>query len=343
MNRQTTRILGAVALAAAMAGCTTVPKGAQSIRVLGGAREEESYFSDEVTVAQIQSGQAMAPMRHEEYLVGPDDVLSISIFEWEEKDQTKTLELRVSETGVVSLPSVGPVRVANRSVQDIQRLIEKALVVKEVLVNPRVGVWVSEFAARKISVIGAVNKPGEYPIHQNVSTLLTMLAVAGGPENTAANTAYVIRTSQDTHDTVRIKVDLEGLLHNPTSELNILLLPGDVVYLPKAPNIYVYGSVHNPGAFAFQRQMRILEAVAIAGGLTSFANASDVTLIRRNDDGSEQLYYADLTDIERGTAPNVYLRDGDILRIGESKPKRGFEWFCNLFKGLFTFSYRVNP
>ena len=341
MNRQMTRVLGAVALAAAMAGCATVPKGAQSIRVLGGAREEPSYFSDEVTVAQIQSGQAMEPMRHEEYLVGPDDVLSISIFEWEEKDKDKTLELRVSETGVISLPSVGPVRVANRSVQDIQRLIEKALVVKEVLLNPRVGVWVSEFASRKISVIGAVQKPGSYPIHQNVSTLLQMLSTAGGPDHTAANTAYVIRTNEDSHDTVRIKVDLEGLLHNPSSELNILLLPGDVVYLPKAPSIYVYGAVGNPGAIAFQRQVRLLEALSIAGGTLDYANYSDVTLIRRNDDGSEQFYYADLSKIEKGTEPNIYMRDGDILRIGESAPKQFFTWFCNLFKGLFGFTYRI--
>ena len=88
--------------------------------------------------------------------------------------------------------------------------------------------------------------------------------------------------------------------------------------------------------------MRILETIAIAGGLTSFSNSSDVTLIRRNDDGSEQLYYADLSAIERGKEPNVYMRDGDILRIGESVPKRGFEWFCNLFKGLFSFTYRVD-
>ena len=333
----------AVFAALVLAGCTTPPKGALNIRVLGATRSEPTFFSDEVSVAQMQSAQAMLPLQREEYKVGPDDVLSISIFGWEEKNETKTLQLRVSETGIISLPAVGSLRVADRSVQEIQRLIERALVAKEVLQEPRVGVWVSEFSARKIAVIGAISKPGAYPIHKNVSTILSMLSMAGGPRDDAANTAYVIRVDPNTQNTVRIKVDLEGLLHNQTSDLNLLLIPDDTVYVPVAPRLFVYGAVNKPGAFAFQRQMRILEAVSIAGGLTHFANASDVTLIRRNDDGAEQLYYADLSRIESGRDPNVYLRDGDILRIGESKAKRGFEWFCNLFKGLFSFSYRVNP
>ena len=341
MNRP---FFAAALLTAAFAftACTSVPPGAHNIRVLGSSREEPSYFSDEISVAQMQTAQKMLPLRHEEYRVGPDDVLSISIFEWEEKEETKTLELRVSETGIISLPSVGPLRVLDRSVQEIQRLIEKALVMKDVLQTPRVGVWVSEFSARKISVIGAVSKPGEYPIHQNVSSILTMLSVAGGPRDDAANTAYVIRVDPESQSTVRIKVDLEGLLHNQSSDLNLLLVPGDVVYVPVAPKVFVYGAVNKPGAFAFQRQMRILEAVANAGGLTSFANAGDVTLIRRADDGVEQLYHADLARIESGRDPNVYMRDGDILRIAESKPKRVFDAFCNLIRGLFSFTYRID-
>lgn len=342
MKKQVFPAIAALSAILVLAGCTSVPRGAQSIRVLGTAREEPAFFSDEITVAQLETAQNMMPLRHEEYKVGPDDVLSISIFEWEEKEETKTLELRVSETGIISLPSVGPLRVLDRSVQEIQRLIEKALVMKDVLQNPRVGVWVSEFSARKISVIGAVSKPGEYPIHQNVSSILNMLSMAGGPRDDAANTAYVIRVDPNSQSTVRIKVDLEGLLHNLSSDLNLLLVPGDVVYLPVAPKVFVYGAVNHPGAFAFQRQMRLLEAVALAGGLTPFANGGDVTLIRRADDGAEQLYHADLVRVESGRDPNVYMRDGDILRIGESKPKRAFDAFCNMIRGLFSFTYRID-
>jgi polysaccharide export outer membrane protein len=329
-------------LACSLAGCATPPH-ALNARILGNTREEPVFFSDEASVSQIQSAaRALLPLQHEEYQVGPDDVLEISVFEWEEKERTKTLQLRVSELGIISLPSVGPLRVAGRSVQEIQRLIEKALVARNVLQEPRVGVWVSEFRSRQISVIGAVSQPGSYAIHQNVSSLLSMLSLAGGPLDSAANTAYVIRSSTNSQETVRIKVDLEELLHSASSELNLFLVPGDVVYLPRAPHVYVYGAVRQPGAFTFRKQLRILESVAIAGGVTDMADSSNATLIRRTETGKEQIYLVNLSRIESGRDPNVFLRDGDILRIPESPPKKLFFGALNLIRGLFTFSYRLD-
>ena len=325
-----------------LVGCATPPH-ALNVRVLGSAREEPAFFSDESSVANIRTAaRTLLPLQHEEYQVGPDDVLEISIFEWEEKERTKTLQLRVSELGIISLPSVGPLRVAGRSVQEIQRLIEKALVARNVLQEPRVGVWVSEFRSRQISVIGAVSQPGSYAIHQNVSTLLSMLSLAGGPLDSAANTAYVIRSSTNSQGTVRIKVDLEELLHSASSDLNLVLVPGDVVYLPRAPHIYVYGAVRQPGAFTFRKQLRLLESVAIAGGVTEMADSSHITLLRRNENGKEQIYLVNLPRIEAGRDPNVFLRDGDILRVPESAPKRIFSSLLNLVRGLFTFSYRLD-
>lgn len=331
-----------ISLAFLLAGCATPPH-ALNVRVLGPAREEPAFFSDEASVAQLQSAaRAFLPLQHEEYQVGPDDVLEISVFEWEEKERTKTLQLRVSELGIISLPTVGPLRVAGRSVQDIQRLIEKALVARNVLQEPRVGVWVSEFRSRQISVIGAVSQPGSYAIHQNVSSLLSMLSLAGGPLDTAANVAYVIRSSTNSQDTVRIKVDLEELLHSASSDLNLVLVPGDVVFLPRAPHVYVYGAVRQPGAFTYRKQLRLLESIAIAGGVTELADTSGITLIRRSENGKEQIYMVNLPRIESGRDPNVYLRDGDILRVPESQPKRFFTGLLSLVRGLFTFSYRLN-
>lgn len=332
----------AVSLLSSLTACVA-PVKAPNVRVLGTSREEPALFSDEAAVAQIKtSTQAFLPLQHQEYQVGPDDVLEISVFEWEEKERTKTLQLRVSELGIISLPSVGPLRVAGHSVQEIQRLIEKILVARNVLQEPRVGVWVSEFRSRQISVIGAVSQPGSYAIHQNVSTLLSMLSLAGGPLDSAANTAYVIRSTTNDQNTVRIKVDLEELLHDASSDLNLVLVPGDVVYLPRAPHIYVYGAVRQPGAFTFRKQLRLLESLAIAGGITTMADASHATLTRRNENGKEQIYLVNLPRIESGRDPNVFLRDGDILRIPESQPKRVFFGLLDIIRGLFTFSYRLN-
>ena len=202
--------------------------------------------------------------------------------------------------------------VAGKSVQEIQRLIEKKLIDQNVLQTPRVGVWVSEFRSRRISVIGSVNQPGTYAIHQNVSTLLDMLTLAGGPQEVAGGQAYVIRRDAG-KDEARIRIDLDELLEKGETDLNPVLSAGDIVYVPKAPLIYVYGEVKQAGAFTFRKQLRALEAVALAGGFTDLADRR-ISLIRRAETGEGNVHSLDVARIERGEMPNIYLRDGDVLR-----------------------------
>lgn len=329
--------LALLAASAVLTGCAT-SRTVLSANLLGEGGGEPAFFSDETSLSQILATKELLALQHEEYKVGPDDVVEVSIFEWEANDQTKTLQLRVSETGVISLPSVGAIEVAGQSVQEIQQLIERAFVESGVLQSPRVGVWVSEFRSRRISVIGAVNQPGSYAIHQNVSTLLDMLSLAGGPLENAGGVAYVVRAAGGE----RIKIDLDELLEKGSSSLNPVLGEGDVVYVPKAPLVYIYGAVKQAGAFTFRKQLRLLEALALAGGVNGFADKGDVTLIRRTEDGGERVYTVDIGRIESGKDPNLFLRDNDVIRVKQSAPKRvGYEIYTFL-RGIFTFTYRLD-
>lgn len=312
-------------------------------RLLGEGGEEPAFFSDDESVSQVLATKELLKLQSQEYQVGPDDVLDVSVFEWETNDQTKTLQFRVSETGIIALPMVGALNVAGMSVQEIQAAIETALKEGGVLQNPRVGVWVSEFRSRQISVIGSVHQPGSYAIHQNVSTLLDMISLAGGPLDNAGSIAYVIRNSGKGKTPERIKIDLDELLQRGQSDLNPVLGAGDVVFVPKAPLIYVYGSVRQAGAFTFRKQLRVLESIALAGGFTEMASATDVTLIRRLENGGERAYTIDVTRIEAGKDPNIFMRDGDVLRVHDSPPKRLWDEITTLVRGLFSFSYRLNP
>ena len=324
-------------------GCST-PRGSSDLEanLMGAEAGEPVFFSDEFSMNQVKETKELLALRTQDYVVGPDDVLDISIFEWESNEQTKTLQLRVSETGVISLPAVGSIEVAGKSVQEIQRMIEGELVSKNVLQTPRVGVWVSEFRSRQISVIGAVNAPGVYAIHQNVSTLLSMLTLAGGPQENAGGVAYVIRQARAGETPVRIRIDLDELLEQGKNELNPVLCAGDVVYVPKAPLIYVYGEVRQAGAFTFRKQLRVLESIALAGGFAEDADRSSVILIRRSPVGEDSMSRLNITRIEHGEEPNIYLRDGDVLRVQTSGPKRMVSQVLDFVRGIFTFSYRVN-
>ena len=337
--RSSTTLLLAATLSLLSVGCVTYPLPNE---LLTSAGETPAFFSDEGSLQQIEETREIAGLQRQDYKVGPDDVLGVSVFEWEAVDQTKTLELRVSETGVISLPIVGDVKVGGLSVQAIQRTIEKALVERGVLQNPRVGVWVSEFRSRQISVIGDVNQPGTYAIHQNVTTLLEILSLSGGPRDSAGGLAYILRKSPSGKPQPRIRVDLDELLQNGDLTHNPVLSAGDVVFIPKAPHIYVYGAVKQAGAFTFRKKLRVLEAVVLAGGTTAVANKSAVRLTRKLENGTEKMYRLDLARIEAGRMPNIFMRDGDVLNIETSTPKVAFDVILQTIRGLFTFSYRLD-
>ena len=345
MNRNGLAVVWTTALVLAglvlAQGCASSTARYPTANLLGMGSGEPAFFSDESSLQQVMATQELLSLQKNEYQVGPDDVVEVSIFEWEANDQTKTLQLRVSETGYISLPTVGALKVAGKSVQEIQRLIEQKLIEQSVLQTPRVGVWVSEFRSRQISVIGSVNQPGTYAIHQNVSTLLDMLTLAGGPQEAAGGQAYVIRRDAGKGES-RIRIDLDELLEKGEADLNPVLSAGDVVYVPKAPLIYVYGEVKQAGAFTFRKQLRALEAVALAGGFTELADRRSVSLIRRAESGQENLHSLDLGRIERGEMPNIYLRDGDVLHVRASGSKKAWTEFTSFLRGIFTFSYSLN-
>ena len=345
MNKKTSGLGRACALALAsmawLQGCASSSSQYPAANLLGLGSGEPAFFSDESSLQQVMATQELLTLQKNEYQVGPDDVVEVSIFEWEANDQTKTLQLRVSETGVISLPAVGALNVDGKSVQEIQRLIEQELIAQNVLQAPRVGVWVSEFRSRQISVIGSVNQPGTYAIHQNVSTLLDMLTLAGGPQDSAGGLAYVIRRGKGRSES-RILIDLDELLEKGAANLNPVLSAGDIVYVPKAPLIYVYGEVKQAGAFTFRKQLRALESMALAGGFTDLADRRAVSLIRRAETGQESVYQLDMGRIERGEMPNIYLRDGDVLHVRASGSKMVWTEFMNFIRGIFTFSYSLN-
>ncbi len=300
-------------------------------------------FSDEISRDIVNQTRQMLRLQEADYRIGPGDVLEISIFEWEMSEQTKTLEFRVSQTGLISLPAIGAVPIGDRSVQDIQTLIESQLAEQGVLQNPRVGVAVKEFRSRRIAVIGEVNAPGVYAIQQNVTTLMDMLTLAGGPTRNAGRIAHILRKEKGKFNPVRITVNLRQLLEEGNFDLNAVLQGDDIIFVPYAPLVFVYGSVRSPGGYAMNRTLRALEAVALAGGVHRHADKRNCFLVRRDGPmGIEQVISLNLHAIERGRQQDIFLREGDVLHIPDSPGRMALSEAWSVFRGIFTFTYRLD-
>lgn len=125
-----------------------------------------------------------------EYRVGPSDLLSVSIFQVEDLDR----EIRVNNGGQISLPLIGTVDAAGRTVNELESHIA-AQYAARYLQDPQVTVFVKEFASLRVTVGGAVEKPGIYPLTSRL-TLLQALALAEGlSENASLRNVVVFRNA----------------------------------------------------------------------------------------------------------------------------------------------------
>jgi polysaccharide export outer membrane protein len=109
-----------------------------------------------------------------EYRVGALDLLEISVFG--QPDMTR--QVRVNTSGQVSLPLVGSLQAGGKTVQEIEQLIASRLT-EQYMQNPQVTVFVKEYTSQRVTVEGAVGKPGIYPITGRTS-LLQVIALAEG-------------------------------------------------------------------------------------------------------------------------------------------------------------------
>lgn len=341
--RESLPICFAAALCAMVNGCATgypdysLPSDVRARSTIG--RPE---FSDETSRDLIRQTRRLLDLQSRDYLVGPDDVLEVSIFEWEITEETKTLDSRVAESGIVSLPVLGSLPVGGKTLQEIQELIEGRLTERNIMPNPRVAIAVKEYRSRRIGVIGAVNAPGQYAIHQNVSTLMDILTLAGGPASDAGRIAHILRKKRGDSEPLRIAVDMEELFDCGKFELNAVLRGGDIVYVPRAPLIYVYGAVSEPGGFALSRSMRVLEALALAGGVDEKAAAGNCRLIRKSETGERKALKLNVWRIEQGKDANMFLREGDVLFVPQSRTKTFLAAIGDVLRGIFTFTYRID-
>ncbi|MCM2252174.1 MAG: polysaccharide export protein [Ramlibacter sp.] len=111
-----------------------------------------------------------------DYRVGPNDLLEVEVLDLDKDNNKRTV--RVNAAGAVSLPLIGPIIVAGLTAQQAEAHIA-AKYSEKYLQNPQVSVFIKEFTTERITVDGAVMKPGIYPLTGQI-TLLRALALAGG-------------------------------------------------------------------------------------------------------------------------------------------------------------------
>jgi polysaccharide export outer membrane protein len=116
----------------------------------------------------------VVPPSMRDYRIGADDLLEIQVFGVEQLTRT----VRVNTRGQVSLPLIGTLMVGGLTAQQAESMVVMKLA-ESYLQDPQVSLFIKEYTSQRVTVEGAVAKPGVYPL-RGPTTLLQTLAVAGG-------------------------------------------------------------------------------------------------------------------------------------------------------------------
>lgn len=263
----------------------------------------------------VLSAPGTPSLGSEERPLGREDLIEISVFEVPELNRT----VRITEAGTISLPLIGEVQAAGLTPRELEMRL-KEMLSRGLVRDPEISVFVQEHGSKRVSVLGAVGKPGVYAM-LGPRTLLQILAEAGGVLEEAGQELYVIRHQPD--GTVkRIPISLQGLMTQEGVQADLLLEPGDVISVPRDRLVYVYvdGAVKSPGRIEqpTSRALTVLQAIAKAGGSTERANLKKVRILRREPGGTQRAIPVDVRSIRDGKVPDPILLDGDVVVVPET-------------------------
>lgn len=175
--------------------------------------------------AQTQAAGSSTVQASPDYLIGPSDTLTISV--WKDTELSRTLPVRPD--GRISLPLIGELLVSGLTTKAVQDAIVKKL--KDYISDPQVTVIVQEVKSRTYIILGKILKPGSYPLGKP-TTVLEAIAIAGGFQDFAKQTKIYIMRPASGGGTQTIHFNYKNAIkqHNPAADP--YLQNGDTLIVP---------------------------------------------------------------------------------------------------------------
>ena len=334
-------------LAVLLAGCSYLDMGVSSNRSEWGrsyllADKSPERLRAERAARVLAVAAAQPPLEAEAYLIGPDDILEVSVYALEKPDETAILSRTVGQDGRIALPWVGGVSVAGLPAAGAVERIEAAYA-DRYLKDPQVAVTVTERLSKQVVVTGAVKTPGVFPLTENRTTVIQAISMAGGLTKEAGDNVLLMRAGGKGE---LVSIDVTGLMDEGDTRLNLQVGEGDIVSVPPRVDdlVYILGYVRRPGAHKLQRNTRLdaLQAVAMSGGLSATGRAERSWLIRETAGGQETIP-VNLKDVARSKLPALYLQKGDVLVVGTTFWGRVSEFFAPKMGASVSASASVAP
>jgi len=302
------------------------------------------------------SGQSAAPKSNTPtdnaaFQLGAGDVIQITAVDAEEVSKGP---IRISSDGYINLPTLGRLKAADRTLEELQSAIAERL--KRLIVDPDVSVSVVESHSQPVSVLGAVKTPGVIQL-QGRKTLVEVMSLAGGLTEDAGYVARITRQKQygslpltnasdDPSGQYSVaEVNLQKVIEAQDPGGNILMMPNDLISVPKAQMVYVIGDVVKPTAIALgdQKTLTVLQAMGIVAGYARTAKATEAKILRIAPGSTTRTEVpVNLKAMLAGKTADIALKPEDILFVPNSlKKDLAYQTFQSLGGSASMMLYRV--
>jgi polysaccharide export outer membrane protein len=314
---------------------------AQSETAAGGSGEKGAPASDvRPTAPETHSGKDV---------IGADDTVAIMALQSEELNHT----WRVNGDGDLELPLVGRMHAEGLTADQFQQQLGTAL--KQFIIDPQVTVYIAEFRSQRVTVTGAVHRPGTFQT-EGPKTLWTVLTMAGGLEKSPGATVAITRqirygaiplpgsklSADGQYSTINLQVT--DVLNTTSPESNLLIQPNDTISVSTDERlVFIIGEVIKPGAVELvtHDSISMMQVLAAAEGLSKLANPAHSEIMRKNSQGLyEKVGTIDLKKLVNGHIEDRMLTAGDIVVVPSSTLKTYTQMagFSAITSGFFLLS-----
>jgi polysaccharide export outer membrane protein len=278
-----------------------------------------------IAIISAMAAHAQTTAQSQRYRIGAGDVLDIRILN---RPQLSREAVRVEGDGTIRMPLIeGEIQAACKSEGELAGEISKRYL--KYYRNPQVDVFVKEYHAREVALIGAVNEQGRYQMQRRLR-LLELLSFAKGTTDKAGQTINIVRgprtdmcaadgeTAAD--GSGFITLNLSDTLRGE-EKANPFVQSGDIITIPEAPQVYVVGNVYTPKSLALKEPISVTRAIAMAGGPLRDSKTDRIHIVRQMPNGEKSELYVNLSAIARKRAEDVMLQPNDIVEVQESTGK----------------------
>ena len=244
-----------------------------------------------------------------DYVLGPGDAVAIDLW----GGVSRRFYEIVDRQGRISLPEVGPVLVAGKSLADVQESVQRSL--RTQFRDISADVSLAKLRTIRVYVVGDVAHPGAYDIG-SLSTPLNALFAAGGP--TSRGSLRIVKHLRG-NDLVQDVDIYDLLLHGVKGDMQRLENGDTVMVPPLGPEITIEGMVRRPAIYEEKSEQSLADALSLAGGLLPSATLRHIEVQRLIAHDKQTMLSLDIPSADSADAKekleSFQVQDGDKIRI----------------------------